>query len=430
MSGRSATVAKVLRNPQVRRVELAFSAFNMAEYGVWVSVLVYAYEHGGVNVTAAVAVAQLVPAGVLAPILARSVDRWGAPGALRRGYWVQALTLGVTALLLFAAASALLVYAAAIAAACAVTVTRPAQAAIVPELAGGPDELTALNVVSGWVEAVSVLAGPALAGLLIAVGGPGAAIGAFTVCTTAAAIAVWGLEGGVAVRSPEPGARADLGEASPAGLAVVRSQRGFTELVALLGAQYLVIGMLDVLLVVFAIGVLGLGGSGAGYLNAAFGAGGVVGSAAALALVGRRRLAGPFVAAAAVWSLLLMLLGAWPSVLGAFLLLAGAGMSRTLLDVSGRTILLLAAPAELRSRVFGVLEGVAMLGLAVGSLLVPVLVWIGGARIALAASGLLLSGIAAVVGLHLRVPVAAGMSAPQPAGATRAVSAFSAVSRG
>ncbi len=399
MVRRGLIIRGLLRDRRVRRVEIAFAGFTMAEYGVWVAVLVYAYRHGGVNVTAAVAVAQLVPAGALAPVLARSVDAWGPATALRLSYWLQSASLALTASLLFLTASPLLIYAAAMLAACTVTMTRPAQAALVPHLVADGRALTAMNVLSGWVEGVSVLAGPALAGVLMAVGGPRSAVAAFVVVTAASGVAASG--GGL---GELPGACAEAGAAaSPdSALRAVRGHQGFTELIVLLGAQYLVIGMLDVLLVVFAISVLGLGAPGAGYLTAAFGAGGVLGSLAALWLVGHHRLLRPFLAAAAGWSALLIVLGAWPSVLGAFLLLAAAGSARTLLDVSGRTILMGAAPAAMRGRVFGALEGVAMLALALGSMLVPLLVALGGARTALIVTGALLSVIALVVALHLR----------------------------
>jgi hypothetical protein len=34
-------VATVLRDPTLARIELAYFAFNMAEYGTWIAVLVY-----------------------------------------------------------------------------------------------------------------------------------------------------------------------------------------------------------------------------------------------------------------------------------------------------------------------------------------------------------------------------------------------------
>jgi hypothetical protein len=240
-----------------------------------------------------------------------------------------------------------------------------------------------------------VLAGPALAGLLIGLDGPGAAVALFAGCTGVAAVMV----AGKTFRLPSIGS-AETVEAPSigAGLRALREDRGLAALVVLVGSQYLVIGVLDVLLVVLAIGVLGMGASGAAYLTAAFGAGGVLGSLMALFLIGRRHLAAPLSAAAIGWSVVLVMLGAWPSVVAAFLLLAAAGAARSLLDTSGRTILLRATPPALRGRIFGLLEGLAMFGLAAGSALVPALVALGGASAALAVTGVLLAAIALAAG--------------------------------
>jgi Cyclic nucleotide-binding domain len=386
-------VATVFRNRELRRVELAYVAFNGAEWAVWIAMLVYAYRHGGATTAGLVAVVQLVPAGLAAPLAASLADRIAPARVLAGGYAAQAAAMAATAAALLAGAPPLLVYALAAVAATAVTVTRPTQAALLPGLARSADELTATNVVSGWIESVGVLVAPAGTGLLLAVSGPGTVFAAMAGLALAAALLV------APVAGPPPAA---TGRASTReGLRVVAGHGDARLLVGLLGLQYVLIGALDVLFVVLAIGVLHLGGSGAGYLNAAFGAGGALGIAVTVSLVGRRRLAPPLALGAAVFSLAFVVIGLRPTIAGTFGLLVAAGAGRSLLDVAGRTLLQRTAPADVLSRIFGLLEGISMAGLAIGSLLVPALVGLGGARTALIALGGLLPLAAAVAGRRL-----------------------------
>ena len=127
----------------------------------------------------------------------------------------------------------------------------------------------------------------------------------------------------------------------------------------------------------------------------------MLGIAATAAVVGRARLAPPLLAGVAVWTLSLWVLGAWATTISAFVLLAAAGAGRSLVDVSGRTLLQRTTPTEPLSRVFGVLEGLAMAGLALGSILVPLLVALGGVSAALIAVGALLPAVALIAGRGL-----------------------------
>jgi Cyclic nucleotide-binding domain len=405
MGGR-AVLRRVSANPSLRRVEAAFLGFSCAEFGVWLAVLVYAYQRGGTSLAAAIAVIQLLPAAAVAPIASVLTDRKGGAFGLWVGYIGQALSIGATAALLLSQAPSIAIYAAAVAAASAVTLTRPAHAALLPALVDDPRELTAANVVTGWLESVSFFVGPGLAGVLIAVDGPGLACALFAGGVTLSALLV------APLRSRGPAgpsaATEDKLEEAAAVMGVLRSEPGVAILLTLVAAQYVAIGALDVLVVVLAIKVLALGSSGAGYLDAAFGAGGVLGGIVAIGLIGRSRLVPPLLLAAFAWGAAFLLLGAWPTVVGAFALLAAAGAGRTLLDVAGRTLLQRIVPDGVRGRVFGVLEGASMLTLAIGSASVPLLASIGGPRTAVAGvGGLLVLGAAATGHLLVRLESAA-----------------------
>lgn len=363
----------VFRNRELRRVQLAFACFNAAEWGVWIAMLVYAYDQGGATTAGLVALAQLVPAALFAPFAASLGDRLPPGRVLMLGYLAQAAGMGATAAVLLADGPPIGAYACAALAATAVTVTRPAQAVLTPSLARTPEELTAANVVAGWIESISLLAAPALAGVLLGVSGAGVVFAVMAAAGLLAALLVAPIRGPLATGS-EGSVLAD----TAAGLRVVAREPGPRALIWLLGLQAMAIGALDVLYVVLAVAVLGHGGEWAGYLNAAFGAGGVLGVLATVALVGRRRMALPVAVGLVVWAAALGAIGATSSTIGALVLLAAAGAGRTVLDVAGRTLLQRLAPPDALGRVFGLLESVSMAGLAVGSVIAPLFVALAG----------------------------------------------------
>jgi hypothetical protein len=374
------------RNADLRRVTLAFVAFSAAEWGAWVAMLVYAYDRGGATEAGVVALVQLVPAALLAPVAGRL--------PLHVGYLAQAGALGGTATLLLAGAPSLLVYAGAAVAATAVTATRPAQAALVPGLARTPDELLAANVGCGWAEAVSVFAGPATTGVLLTVGSPGLAFAVMAAFAAAAAAIVAPLRRRVAAPAA---VSAEAGEAEES----LWRDPDVRLLVGALGAEAVVIGALDVLFVVLAVAQLGLDGAAAGYLNAAFGAGGVAALALTAGLVGRRRLAPPLLGAALAAAAAFGVLALAPTAVGALALLFAVGIAHSVFDVSGRTLLQRSVQPHRLTRAFGSVESVSMAGLAAGALLAPALVALGGPRGALAGVALLLLLTAAALGRRL-----------------------------
>ena len=158
---------------------------------------------------------------------------------------------------------------------------------------------------------------------------------------------------------------------------MLAGERGTAMLVAVLTSQSLFLGAIDVLFVVLAIGELGMGNSGVGILNAAFGAGGLLAVFVTLGLVGRRRLAPSLIAAALIMGGSIALIAVWPQVWSRSCCSQLASIGRSLFDVSGRTLLQRTGSPMVLGRIFGVLESIDMLGLALGRMLVSVLVALG-----------------------------------------------------
>jgi len=199
-----------------------------------------------------------------------------------------------------------------------------------------------------------------------------------------------------------PGVTAGIVAELSGGLRVLGADPHTRVVVLVLGLSTMLVGILDVLGVVLALEVLDAGEQGVGLISGAIGAGGLLGAAIAISLVGRHRLLAPMLIAAAVVGLGIGIAAPVP-VLGVVLVgfLAG-GVGKSVFDVAGRTMLQRVAPDATLTRVFGVLEGVTMASLALGTLVAPVLVQLLGPAGALAVS----AAIVPFVTLAMRGPLA------------------------
>lgn len=383
----------VYSNPGLRRLQLAWGGSLAGSWAYVIALAVFAYREHGAYAVGALAVARWVSAGVASPMAGVIGDRYPRVRVSIASNLVRGAAIAAAGVAILVEASPFLAYALAVLAALAGTLASPAEAALTPVLARTPEELTAANVSSSSIDGVATFVGPALGGFVLAGAGVEAA---FFVAAGLHAYAAVMMRG---VREGRPAERAAGDGLVREGLAGFRTILGDARLrlvVGLLAAYTLLDGALDVLIVVLALDTLDLGDSGVGFLNSTAGVGSLVGVVVAAALVGRARLASDIGLGMALWGIPILLIGLWPSKASALVLLAAVGAATTVLAVAGDTLLQRAVPDEVLARVFGVLDSVMLVAIAVGAAVAPALVDAFGARSALVAVGAVLPLLAAL----------------------------------
>jgi MFS family permease len=391
MAERLEHIARVVRRRSLRRMLLAFGMFSIAENATWLAVTVFAFQRGGVAEAGLVAVVQLAPAVVVAPFAAYAGDRFRKDVVLMAGYAVQAATMLATALAMASGASAPIVYGAATAAAVAVTFTRPAMSALLPAATRTPAELTAGNVVAGVLEHLGVFIGPALAAVLLFDGEAARVFAVMGVMMLMATAWVWRLPLDPAIVAPDEGVDAgDVAGHAWDGFRALGRARDVRIVIAVLTLNTVIVGAADVLFVAVADVVEPEDAGGrAGLFGAAFGLGALVMSVGSIVLVGRSRLAVALAACVAVSAVAVALLGTVSHEVAAIALFAVCGAGESIGRITGATLVQRIAPSAVLTRIFGIVEGLAMAALAVGALAISLL----ADRFGLATGASILAGV-------------------------------------
>ena len=378
----------VARNENIRRVELAWGAAIGAEWAHFVALGVYAYEQGGASAVGLAGLVRLLPAAAVAPFAASLGDRFRRERLLLAMSLLGAAALGGSAAAAFAG-ERVLVFAFAAFVGLSSTLIRPALQALLPSLAKTPEELIASNGATSTIESVGTLVGPLVAGVLVAVASTGVVfvVGSAALFVAAALLARVAVEGRITFT-------ASRDDASPrrmavAGFRAVKNEPNARLVVALVTAQAFVRGCLNVLIVVAVFRVLHGSAADVGYLTAAIGVGGLLGAIGAMTL-GGRRLAVPFGLALVFWGLPIALMAPRPYFAAAVVLLAIVGAANSVEDVAVFTLLQRIVPDELLTRVLGLLWGLAMGAVAIGSIVAPAVVAAVGPRVALILVGSIL----------------------------------------
>ncbi len=227
------------------------------------------------------ALTRMVPAGLAAPLAGVLADRCSRRDVLLGSIALRALILaGIGAAVAADAPLAVVLVLAAMFTIVA-TAHKPAQAALLPSLVETPRQLAASNAVWSAVDNAAFLVGAALSGALIATMTMAASF-----LVTAALFGLATVPVALIARDPVPDYRARSGgdRLRPVhdaidGFREVAGDGSLRLVVGVLSISTAVEGAIDVLVVLVAIDMLGLGGAGVGWLNACWGFGGVIGGA-------------------------------------------------------------------------------------------------------------------------------------------------------
>lgn len=412
-------------------LRLLFGGQVVSTFGDWLYVLalaILAYEiTGSATVVAVLTFARLLPFAVLLPFSGILADRWNRKALmivsdLGRGACMFGLlfvgseeTLWIAYPLVFVATTFSSLF-------------KPAMNSVLPAVVGDEDSLVKANSIWSQMDSLSFVLGPALGGVLALLGAPQVAflINGLTFLVSATTL--------VFVRippreTPEPNEDEEAQGWLPETLAgfrfLFRENEGVLAALTLgLVSLTFIGGAFLPLTVVLAEESFGLGSEGSGFLNAAYGAGGILGGIVAGFLSSKVRLAPAFIWSLLTTTVVFLFLGLTPAGVLPFAMLILIGAIDIVVEVNGTTILQTGTPDRLLGRVFGAFEAVLVFAMLMGALIVGPLIDLIGPRAATVAFGVAglvifaaclprLSKLESVLGVRMfvrKVPALSGLS--------------------
>ena len=145
-------LGEVFANPSLRRIQLANASSIVGGWAYVVALAVFAFQANGAYAVGLLATARWLCGGLAAPLAGVVGDRYPRVRVMIASDLVRTGVLAAMALAVLLDAQPLLVYSLAVAATLAATPFGPAQAALLPQLARSPTELTAANASSAAVD--------------------------------------------------------------------------------------------------------------------------------------------------------------------------------------------------------------------------------------------------------------------------------------
>lgn len=162
MSESLRAIGLVLRNRELRRLQLAWAGSMLGTCAYLIALTVTAFRSGGATAVGVLMLARMAASAVASPMLSTLADRYPRRLVMCSSDLASATLIGVLAILVEANAPVAAVYVLAILISVVGTAFRPAQAALIPSLAATPEELTASNALAGTIEGAGIFVGPGI----------------------------------------------------------------------------------------------------------------------------------------------------------------------------------------------------------------------------------------------------------------------------
>jgi MFS family permease len=409
-TAKGSTMRRALRHWRFRRLlaGLAVSQTGDWLYNVALIAVVYNRTHSA-DWVAATTAARVAPIVLLGPFGGVVADRFDRRTVMIASDVLRAVLMAALALTTLAGLPVVLVPVLAGLATAAATPYPPCVAATTPRLV--PDaELAGANAARSAVGALSIMAGPALGGLLLLVAAPEASFLVNAATFVVSALLVVSLP----ATAPSTGNREDSETEMLRVIADIaagfEALRRSAEAIRLVGADLLcslVYGAQTVLLLLLAHD-LGHGANGYGWLVAGMGLGGVVGTTVAARATDSRRPRPVIAAALLAVGLSLPLLTATSSLAVAVALTVVTGAGSIVVEVMTDTGLQRALDERVLGRAYGLALPAALAGIVVGSLVAAPLVSLFGLTGAL----LVLAALVCAYAVMVPQPVRRSSAAP------------------
>lgn len=402
---------RLLRNRALKRLLFGEFVSSIGDWLYLVAILVAIYQETRSEVLLGiVGAARIIPYMILSIPAGIVADRYDRRRILLLTNVARGLIMLVLGALVVTGAPAVLLVPLMVLGTCFAVFFGPAMTAFFPTLVEESD-LAPANTAYATLDNAALIIGPAIAGVLLASGGLAVAFFLNALSFAVVAVVMWRLPnvhgspnrnetaGASPTETPESssGEPSTPGKVLPApgntGSSGVRFRDIAPRLVGPLVGDTIssvVGGGLGVLTVVLAVELYGSGEEGTGYLNAAIGVGGFLGSVL-LGIVALRRLAYPLVAGSVVGAAALAVVAFAPTLGIAMVGMAVAAVGLLVAGVAETTLIQRVIPREALGRVDGVLETFSTIAFAAGSLLLPLAAGVIGIQTVIVLAGITLA---------------------------------------